>query len=129
MVEMVMIVKASGPLFDGRALRELDKFTIAASAAIAKNGALLVHKNLSQSLRAPTGFYQSNVVVERREEGDMVTDRGVVYGPWLEGVGSKNQSTRFKGYASFRRAQQELQGRVATIAQLEVYPFLGRMNA
>ena len=38
-----------------------------------------------------------------------VNDSGVVYGPWLEGVGSRNATTRFKGYAMFRRAHQRVE--------------------
>jgi hypothetical protein len=34
-----------------------------------------------------------------------------VYGPWLEGVGSRNNTTRFKGYHAFRNAAQALQQR------------------
>ena len=38
-----------------------------------------------------------------------IHDSKVVYGPWLEGTGSRNATTRFKGYAAFRRARQELE--------------------
>jgi hypothetical protein len=41
--------------------------------------------------------------------GVVISDRGVVYGPWLEGTGSRNQTTRFKGYASFRRVRDWLE--------------------
>ena len=33
---------------------------------------------------------------------------GAVYGPWLEGVGSRNATTRFKGYWAFRKATSAL---------------------
>jgi hypothetical protein len=36
-------------------------------------------------------------------------DSGVVYGPWLEGVGRRNKVSRFKGYSSFRKSLQDLE--------------------
>jgi len=38
-----------------------------------------------------------------------ISDNGVIYGPWLEGVGSRNATTRFKGYANYRRNVQQIQ--------------------
>lgn len=53
---------------------------------------------------ASTGNFRRNIhgriiggVMGRIDAGN------VVYGPWLEGVGSRNQSTRFKGYRMFRK--------------------------
>jgi hypothetical protein len=43
-----------------------------------------------QVLQHPTGYYQSKITVERAGTGYRVTDQGVVYGPWLEGTGSRN---------------------------------------
>lgn len=37
-----------------------------------------------------------------------VAGPGAIYGPWLEGTGSRNQTTRFKGYSSFRKTAQWL---------------------
>ena len=38
----------------------------------------------------------------------IIWDSGVVYGPWLEGVGSRNETSRFKGYRMFRKANNAL---------------------
>lgn len=57
-----------------------------------------------------TGHYRRSV--NGRMLGSLhgeVHDSRVVYGPWLEGTTSRNQSTRFKGYAMFRQAYQDLQ--------------------
>jgi hypothetical protein len=46
-----------------------------------------------------------------------VHDDGVIYGPWLEGTGSRNAPvTRFPGYGSFRRASQQLDREIGGIA-------------
>lgn len=57
-----------------------------------------------------TGHYRRSV--NGRMLGSLhgeIHDSKVVYGPWLEGVSARNQTTRFKGYAAFRRARQELE--------------------
>ena len=58
--------------------------------------------------RASTGHYRRNIQSARRDRTVVITDGGVIYGPWLEGIGSRNATTRFKGYASFRRVTQRL---------------------
>jgi hypothetical protein len=57
---------------------------------------------LRQNIRKPTPYYQTKIV--RNTATGLVHDSDVVYGPWLEGVSSRNQETRFKGYHAFRRA-------------------------
>jgi hypothetical protein len=57
-----------------------------------------------------------------------VTDSGVIYGPWLEGTGSRNRTTRFKGYATFRKAAQELDRRAFRIAAAMLDRYVRRMN-
>ena len=43
-------------------------------------------------------------------KGWEVHDSGIVYGPWLEGVGSRNYPvTRFRGYSTFRKVAQEIE--------------------
>jgi hypothetical protein len=59
----------------------------------------------------------------------VVNDRGIVYGPWLEGVGSRNfPKTRFKGYASFRRAVHRVRGEVPRISQAVLRRHIGKMG-
>lgn len=76
--------------------------------------------NLNRSIRHPTPYYETQITTTRRSTGGAaqassirrVHDRGIVYGPWLEGTSERNRTTRFKGYASFRRARQSVQDRV-----------------
>ena len=63
-----------------------------------------------------TGHYKRSVHGELRDSyhGDIkshggIDDTGVVYGPWLEGVSSRNARSRFKGYRMFRNAYQRLE--------------------
>lgn len=65
--------------------------------------------------RHPTPYYWTRVSAEPRADHWVVTDHGVVYGPWLEGTGSRNRTTRFKGYRSFRIAAQSMQTNIDVI--------------
>ena len=63
------------------------------------------------------GNYRRNV--QGKVESNLhalITDGGMVYGPWLEGIGSRNETSRFKGYSSFRKTAQWLQERIGDIA-------------
>lgn len=74
--------------------------------------------------RQPTGFYESNVRIHTVSSGKEVWDGGLsgpVYGPWLEGIGSRNNTTRFKGYHAFRLAAQALERRITGIGERLMY--------
>lgn len=71
--------------------------------------------NLNASIRNPTPYYETQIHAEHLGDGWSVNDRGVIYGPWLEGTGSRNDTTRFKGYAAARRARQAIEKRIPQI--------------
>ena len=58
----------------------------------------------------------------------VVHDRRIIYGPWLEGVGSRNATTRFKGYSSFRRAFQELERQAPRLVEQDVRRLIAKLN-
>ncbi len=134
-----MLFSRSGPLFDGRALAEADLAAVAARKAVAEQGMRLAASYLSSSIQQSrtgravksvtstdhsisyqTGKYAMPVSVLDPVTDTVVTTSLATYGPWLEGTGSRNQSTRFKGYASFRRAAQELDGRAEILTEAEM---------
>ena len=55
----------------------------------------------------------------RRTRGHVsVNDAGIIYGWWLEGIGSRNfPVTRFRGYFSFKRAAATLRVQAPKIAE------------
>jgi|SRR5689334_745682 len=87
-----------------------------------------VKGNLHASLKHPTGFYESRVSIHRMQGDPVVSDGGVIYGPWLEGTGSRNSSTRFKGYWSFRRARSALEANKERIARGVLVKYLRRFG-
>lgn len=121
-------VNFSGPIFNGQAAEAAKAFTEEATHAISRVTLNTVRVNLNSSIRVNTGHYVSQVHTDRAGVGDRVNDGRMIYGPWLEGTGSRNRSTRFKGYWSFRRAAQEINGRADAIAEAVLPPSLSRMQ-
>jgi hypothetical protein len=120
---------AIGPLFDGRAIAEMEKYTISIETTLAQEAVNRIHARLRQVIKVwGDGYYDSMVQTERQVNDTVVTDGGVIYGPWLEGVGSRNQTTRFKGYATFRTVTQQLDQEATAIAEEEAVPYVVAMN-
>jgi hypothetical protein len=125
---MAIVVELRGPVFDGRAQNDLALMALAIETEVGRQAYAMVMGNLNASIRHPTPYYETQVIVQHLEPSTVVHDRGIIYGPWLEGVGSRNKTTRFKGYSSFRRAFQSLIPRIKDLAEHALGPWLGRLN-
>jgi hypothetical protein len=125
---MAITVSMRGPLLDGQAPAEIARICREIEDEVAAQGSSLVHERLNQSIRNPTPYYETQIVTDRAGRGTLVHDRGIVYGPWLEGVGSRNKTTRFKGYFSFRRATHELRRQAPALAEIVVRRNIGRLQ-
>lgn len=76
-----------------------------------------VQQRMSETFQNPTGYYQNHVALDlSTRDAVVVSDHGVVYGPWLEGTSERNQRSRFKGYSNFRLAKQDANTRAPDIA-------------
>lgn len=123
-------IEVHGPFFDGRSQAVVDAMCDAITFAVADEGQAIVLTNLHSSIKRQTPFYTTRIAIkDAGVHAEDVHDSGVIYGPWLEGVGSRNYpATRFRGYASFRRATQYLNsGPAETIANRVARGFVGRM--
>ena len=123
-------VHTPGALFDGRAEIALHDYLDRVHRDVAARGADIVGTGLIRVLKHPTGYYESHI---RSERAGVLTshvwDDLVIYGPWLEGVGSRNfPVTRFRGYSTFRRAGQQLDREAGPIAERLVKGYVERMN-
>lgn len=121
-------VKVRGKLFQNLA-GQFGKLGQLIDQELSDAGKALVDAQLKANLRHPTGHYQSKITVVNRKDTYMVTDQGVVYGPWLEGTGSRNKTTRFKGYSSFRKATQQLEQAEPHLVQAIVDRFVAELNS
>ncbi len=122
-------VHPHGPVFDGRASVAVRAYEAEVRYRLAETGKDMVLQMLGEVLQNPTGYYESRVRVEGRPGMvDVVTDGGVIYGPWLEGTSSRNDTTRFKGYATFRTVREKLNSGAVDLALRFLPSYLGRMN-
>ena len=119
----------SGPVFDGRAKAAVGDFIEEAEHEIAQRGVNILHAELDRVLRNPTGYYESQIRTDRTAGDSVITDGGVIYGPWLAGTSSRNApETRFAGYPHWRLATQRLQAEAADIAERVLPQFIRRME-
>lgn len=122
-------VDVSGPLFDGRAQVAAREYVQQVELDVAHQGYADVMGILNADIRHPTPYYETQITVQRQVNNLVVTDRGVVYGPWLEGTGSRNfPVTSFAGYHAFRRATQQLRQQAPQIAQNTLRHYIDRMG-
>ncbi len=118
MTDLIIEARLAGPLFDDRGLLALDRLTDDLQGEVAASAYAAVMTNLNASIKVPTPYYETQVTTDRVVADYVVHDRGIVYGPWLEGVSERNAATRFKGYASFRRAWQAANADVPHLAEV-----------
>jgi len=121
-------VTTTGPLFDGRAEAALKKYVKDVEKKVADKAEEKIQQRLPQVIRHYTGRYSSSIHQTSDDGGTAVTDMPIVYGPWLEGVGSKNRTTRFKGYHTFRIVGQEVDAEAEQIANEDLKKYLEEMN-
>lgn len=122
-------VTMHGPMLDGRAPGIIREHCDDMGRDLAELGNVLVRANLNTSLRTQTPYYRTRITAQKEAPGQyLVTDQGVVYGPWLEGTGSRNRTTRFKGYFTFRRTCQELNARAVSAVEPIVRRLVARLN-
>jgi hypothetical protein len=89
-----------------------------------------VHILQAQYFKRPTGYYGRHIVNQDMGSQHVIHDSGVVYGPWLEGVGSRNfPHTRFKGYSIMRKTTRAMQDRAKQLALPVIVEMCEAMNA
>jgi len=121
-------VNQLGPVVEGRAPAIVDLMLEGAMAEVASYALHEVQMELIEVLQHPTGYYESQVRAEpiSRDQWS-INDSGVIYGPWLEGLSERNQTTSFKGYAVFRRVQGRISQKATAIVQAWVSRTLGSL--
>jgi hypothetical protein len=122
---MSLEVHFSGPMFDGRAVVQLAEMCKDVQETVAKAAEDTWQSLMDASFRHPTGAYQSHVNIAR-DGSDLVVNDGwpdsqLEYGPWLEGVGSRNSPvTRFPGYHALSRAAAETERNIPALTETVV---------
>jgi len=124
-----------GPMFDGRAVDAMKHLVSETQTTVAKYTEDTWRAFMDASFRtqSPSG-YQSHVNIAHRDK-DLVVNDGwpesrLEYGPWLEGIGSRNSPvTRFPGYFALRRATQKVRGELHEVTSPIVEKYVREATA
>ena len=136
-----MRITIKGPLFGPRAnpifiagvqagvqdLTEQGEDHVVSMARIRPAGVFLTVAQAGRK-NASKGHYARSISSVVRRLRAVISDGGVVYGPWLEGTSSRNQTTRFKGYAMFRKTRDWMQRHAEGIVDEHVRRAVRKLN-
>ncbi len=125
---MDITVTVKGPLFDGGWAQGMDVILDEAQQEVAQFALERVQFFLDASIRNPTPYYETQITRQTIGLFEVVHDRGIIYGPWLEGTSRRNQTTKFKGYQSFRKARQVTEARMPAIVDQVVARNMGKLG-
>jgi hypothetical protein len=134
-------VQATGPLVDGEFPAIIHDYLEDVTWQLGQQAFADVHGILDASIRNPTPYYETQITTERGGslegvESDVtpvvVHDRGVIYGHWLEGDGSRNAPvTSFRGYGAFGKTAKALNlanGKALPIAEAVLQKYMPRLR-
>jgi len=112
-------VDIRGAFLEGRGVAVLREFSEAAEKLVSEAGEDQVRQRLGRRARHPTGSYARAVTTKDYAKGRTIIAEypQVLYGPWLEGVSTRNASTRFKGYRMYRQTRVWLRKNLSEILQ------------
>lgn len=129
MVSYGLKVTLKGPTVEGRAPAIVHLMAEEALKEIADYTKFEVLMQLDRVLVNPTGYYESQVKAERvAVDKFSVNDSNVIYGPWLEGVGSRNRARPgFPGYHTFRTVRSRMASKANAVAEAAVQRMVGEL--
>ena len=95
-------IETSGNWFTKSTHRAIDDYTDDLQEDLVDQAHGVVLQQLGP-FKNPTGYYRSNVVADL----DRVHDNDLIYGWWLEGIGSRNfPNSIFHGYRHWQRSKR-----------------------
>lgn len=121
-------VSVSGPLFNGLGAAAARDLVHDIRHEVSRQVLADVHHVLNARIQHPTPYYETQINIREGPDVDIVNDRRIVYGPWLEGTSRRNQTTRFKGYHAFRLARQASVAKVPRLVQAAARRAVARMG-
>jgi hypothetical protein len=153
-MEINVTIDMSGPVFDGMAERAVEQFARHVEETLGEIGVPMIRNYLETQymylghhggtprfnpVPAHAGELQASIHTERATEDSLIiTDDPVIYGPWIEGVDSRNlivwphrrnpPPRRFPGYHTFRRIAKSLNAMAVPIAYRELPVYIRMMN-
>ena len=138
-MNVTMKVETEGKLFKRSAPEEVKKAVNGALKELVQEGETFlmgqlrprpagVYLSVTQGEGTSTGNYRRNISTVVSNQYAEINDGGVVYGPWLEGISSRNAATRFKGYAVFRKTRGKLEKNAQKVLKKHANRMVRRFN-
>lgn len=123
-------LRLKGPVVEGRGPAIVKAMTEIAIEELADYTRYEVLTQLDSVLVNPTGYYESQVRAERvAVDTYSINDSGVIYGPWLEGIGSRNRPRPgFPGYHTFRIVRNRMAQKAGVIAEAAIARQMGALE-
>lgn len=129
-----LLVTLDGPLVQGDAMPIVDAYVRDAVWDVASQGLADVNTVLDASIQHPTPYYETQTTVSwgafSGGASALVHDRGIIYGWWLEGIGSRNfPVTSFRGYHAFEKGAIALNsGEALRVAEATLKLYMPRLR-
>ncbi|MEV7389625.1 hypothetical protein [Streptomyces sp. NPDC091215] len=123
-------LRLKGPVVEGRGPAIVKAMTEIALEELADYTRFEVLMQLDSVLVNPTGYYESQIMADRvAPDIYSINDSGVIYGPWLEGVGSRNRDRPgFPGYHTFRTVRNRMAQKAMAISEAAIARQMGALE-
>lgn len=112
-------VDLGGPLFEGKDRPIMEAANRDAKRDLAEWGKSEVKQAALKKPKHPKGRYSEATTIHDFRKGltIMAKHPQVLYGPWLEGTSSRNESTRFKGYRIYKQVKGRMRKKMLALVQ------------
>lgn len=128
-------VSLHGPVTEGYSDTIIDDYVDDMVWEVGAQGLANVNTVLNTSIQNPTPYYETQTtlnwgVFAGAGANVIVHDRGIIYGPWLEGIGSRNfPKTSFKGYHAFEKGAIALNdGQALRVAEAVLTRYMPKLR-
>ncbi|NUS00591.1 MAG: hypothetical protein HOV67_35660 [Kribbellaceae bacterium] len=130
MASFGMNLRLKGPVVEGRGPAIVKAMTEIALHEVADYTRYEVLMQLDSVLVNPTGYYESQIVSDPvAPDIYSINDSNVIYGPWLEGIGSRNRDRPgFPGYHTFRTVRNRMAQKAHVIAEAAIARQMGALE-
>lgn len=103
---------ATGPILDGLGPERVEAAVADIVREVTELGMQRLTSAFPTGVPVVTGNLRRNIHPTIAGPMAQIDSGGVVYAAWIEGTSSRNESTRFKGWGTYRKATQYLQDEV-----------------
>jgi hypothetical protein len=112
-------VDLGGPIFSGQDRPIIRAAFKDAKQTLAKWGQDQVQALARKKPKHPKGRFADSITIFDYKKGLTIAPDypQVLYGPWLEGVSARNETTRFKGYRMFKLVRGRMKKQMTELVQ------------